>query len=520
MWYVRPSVEVNMSKTEIISKVEWETINWNKVQRNVFKLQQRIYKASLSNDVTILHKLQKLLVKSKDAKLLAVRKVCADRSFKSSPAGVDGIKFLSTEERSQLALNLKIDEKSRAAKQVWLPQLEGKQARPLKIPTLEDRAKQALLKLALEPEWEAYFEPNSYGYRPGRSPHDAIAAIYMAIAKRPAFVLRANLAPCFPLLTREKVLEKINTFPVFRRQIKAWLTCNAIDWNQWAQRKTYDRALNNVVQIITPLIANIVLHGMEQYLQKAFASLTDKVPKLVRYADDIVILCDDRTTLERCRVVFYRWLKQTGLELETIQTHLTHTLEEFNGENMECSPGFDFLDLTIRQFKTKSKLSGFTTVIAPSKQEIERHYRFLADRVKSCQAQSQSQLIGKLNPIIRNWCEERSPWNCSKVFKKLDYLLWKRLWRWATRRHPNKGKGWIVNKYWHPIGTSRWVFATISEGKQPYKLLKHSKFDAGKRWIKVEGARSPYEYEQSYWSQRINLEDLYISNEVRCKQRH
>lgn len=505
-----------MSEAEIVSKVEWGTINWNKAQCYVFKLQQRIYGASLRGDIQLVHKLQKLVVKSWYAKLLAVRQICEDSNSKNI-AGVDGIKFLSHQERLKLAENLEIDGKSRATRQVWLPQLQIQDTPPLRIPTMQDRAKQTLFKLALEPEWEAVFEANSYGFRAGRSPHDAIAAILMSIGKQPKFVLYAQLAQCLPSLNLNKLLEKINTFPVFRRQIKAWFKSGIIDPNQWVHRKRYNRSLEGTApgDLITPLLINILLHGMEHCLETAFSERT--VLKLVRYADDVVILGEDLSSVRKCEEIISQWLKDIGLELEASQTALAHTLEEFNGSRS----GFNFLGFTIRQFPNKSKLSGLTTVIEPSKEEIRSYYKYLADRVKSCQAKSQAELIAKLNPIIRNWCEERSPWNSSRVFRKLDDLLWRRLWRWAVRRHPNKGKGWVAKKYWHAIGNSSWVFATNSDSEKRYQLHKHAQFTSDRQWIKVEETRSPYDGNQIYWSQRMNLSDLYsLAQPGWCKQRH
>ena len=163
--YVR-EIRVNMSKTEMRSQVEWKTINWRQVQFQVFKLQKRIYRASQRGNVKLVRRLQKMMAKSWYAKLLAVRRVTQENKGKKT-AGIDGIKALTPKQRLELASNLKLDGKSRPTRRVWLPKPGRKEMRPLGIPTMEERAKQALLKLALEPEWEAVFEPNSYGFRPG-----------------------------------------------------------------------------------------------------------------------------------------------------------------------------------------------------------------------------------------------------------------------------------------------------------------------------------------------------------------
>lgn len=160
--------------------VEWKHINWSKLERYVYKLQKRIYRASQRGDTVTVRKLQKLLMKSWSAKVLAVRRVTQDNTGKKT-AGVDGVKSLTPKQRLELANKLRLGSKSRPVRRVLIPKPGREEKRPLGIPTMNDRALQALVKLALEPEWEARFEPNSYGFRPGRSCQDAIEAIFKAI---------------------------------------------------------------------------------------------------------------------------------------------------------------------------------------------------------------------------------------------------------------------------------------------------------------------------------------------------
>ena len=184
---------------EIASKLKWNTweeINWKAVEFQVFKLQKRIYRASLQGDKKLVHKLQRMMLSSYYGKLLATRKVTQENKGKKT-AGVDGVKALKPKERLKLAKNLKLDGKSQPTRRVWIPKPGKKERRPLGIPTILERVKQTLLKLALEPEWEAVFEPNSYGFRPGRSCHDAIAAIFASINKKPKYVLDADISKCF-----------------------------------------------------------------------------------------------------------------------------------------------------------------------------------------------------------------------------------------------------------------------------------------------------------------------------------
>lgn len=209
-----------MSKTSLKTTVEWKTIPWQKLERKVFKLQKRIYQASQRGDVKTTRRLQKMLMKSWAAKCLSVRRVTQDNQGKKT-AGVDGVKSLTPKQRLVLVANLKLSSKVAPTRRVWIPKPGKEEKRPLGIPTMNDRALQALVKLALEPEWEARFEANSYGFRPGRSCHDAVQAIFDAIKFKGKYVLDADIAKCFDQIDHEALLIKLNTFPTIRRQIRA-----------------------------------------------------------------------------------------------------------------------------------------------------------------------------------------------------------------------------------------------------------------------------------------------------------
>ena len=211
--------------------VEWRQINWRKLERSVYKLQKRIYRASQRGDVKAIRRLQKTLMKSWSARCLAVRRVTQDNSGKKT-AGVDGLKSLTPKQRLALVAKLKLSPKVAPTRRVWIPKPGTEEKRPLGIPTINDRAWQALVKLALEPEWEARFEPNSYGFRPGRSCHDAIEQIFTVISKKAKYVLDADIAKCFDRIDHEALLKKLNTFPTIRRPVRAWLKAGVMDGKQ------------------------------------------------------------------------------------------------------------------------------------------------------------------------------------------------------------------------------------------------------------------------------------------------
>jgi len=210
------------------SAYEWKDLDWRAIERQTFKLQKRIYRASSRGDVRAVHKLQRLLMASWSAKCLAVRKVTQDNRGKRT-AGVDGVKSLSPTNRLRLVGLLDLTATAKPARRIWIPKPGTTEKRGLAIPVMRDRATQALVKLALEPEWEARFEPNSYGFRPGRCAQDAQAAIFSAICRKPKFVLDADIAKCYDRINHTALLNKLHTFPTLRRAIQGWLDAGVMD---------------------------------------------------------------------------------------------------------------------------------------------------------------------------------------------------------------------------------------------------------------------------------------------------
>ncbi|MCW6051298.1 group II intron reverse transcriptase/maturase [Lyngbya sp. CCAP 1446/10] len=491
-----------MSKTQNNLTVEWNQINWRKLEKAVLKLQKRIYRASLRGDLKVVRKLQKTLMKSWSARALSVRKVTQDNTGKNT-AGVDGVKSLTPVARIKLASQLKLSGKSQATRRVWIPKPGSNEKRPLGIPTMNDRALQALAKQALEPEWEARFEPNSYGFRPGRSCHDAIGAIYIAINQMPKFVLDTDIAKCFDKINHEQLLKKINTFPTMRRQIKAWLKSGVMDGEElFATSEGTPQG-----GVISPLLANIALHGMEerimQYAEtwKGHKRANRHSLSLIRYADDFVILHKDITVVQRCREIISEWLNDMGLELKPSKTRLAHTLHKYEGEK----PGFDFLGFNVRQYevgKYQSK-QGFKTLITPSKKSQKVHYDRISEIVDRHKAAPQEALISRLNPIIRGWSNYFSTVVSKETFSEQDALLYSKLRAWAKHRHPTGKNGHeITSKYWQTDDDRNWVFATKESGKIASRLLIHADTPIV-RHVKVKGESSPYDENLVYWSSRM-----------------
>jgi RNA-directed DNA polymerase len=263
---------------------EWKDLPWKQFQRQTFKLQTRIYRASGRGDTKTVHRLQRLLMKSWAARCLAVRKVTQDNRGKKT-AGVDGVKALYPHQRLALARTLAPAATGRPVRRVWIPKPGKTEQRPLGIPTMRDRAAQTLVRFALEPEWEARFEPNSYGFRPGRSCHDATQAIFDGVRFRAKYALDADIAACFDRISHQALLDKLGTFPALRRVIRGWLTAGVMDGPDLFP--TDEGTPQGGA--ISPLLANVALHGLETHLRASFPASHrgDRywTPLVVRYAD-------------------------------------------------------------------------------------------------------------------------------------------------------------------------------------------------------------------------------------------
>jgi RNA-directed DNA polymerase len=507
---------------------EWKHLPWKRFERQVFKLQTRIYRAKQRGNVTAVRKLQRLLVRSWSAKCLAVRRVTQDNRGKRT-AGVDGMKNLTPRQRLQLATSLRLLAKASPLRRVWIPKPGTDEQRPLSIPVMRDRAAQALLTLALEPEWEAVFEPNSYGFRPGRSGHDAIAALHTGLNQKARYVLDADITKCFDRIDHVALLDKLHTTPAFRRAIRAWLKAGVMDGPTLFPTD----AGTPQGGVISPLLANIALHGLETALREVSPHLVRQPngwwerpsPIVVRYADDFVVLHHDLALVQQTQQIATAWLRSLGLELKPSKTRIVHSLHEHAGQ----PPGFDFLGFHIRQYpvgKTHSgKRShapgapaarlGFKTRTTPSTTAIRKHEEALRLRLRQYRAVPQTEVIRHLNPLIRGWAAYFSTAAAKAALARMDFHTFVKLKRWARRRHPHKSWRWIKAKYWR-LETGTWTFGT-REGDW---LRRHDQTPI-RRHIKVRGQKSPYDGDWRYWALRLGRHpELYGREALLLQQQH
>ncbi|HEY9864156.1 MAG TPA: group II intron reverse transcriptase/maturase [Candidatus Obscuribacterales bacterium] len=491
-------------KTSFKTTEAWNTINWAKVYRKVFKLQKRIYQASLSGQNAASRKLQKLLIKSYYAKLLAVRRVTQDNQGKKT-AGVDGIKSITPKQRLELAESLSKYQKAKPLRRKWIPKSNGEE-RPLGIPTIQDRVRQALVKSVLEPQWEARFEGESYGFRPGRSAHDAMSRIFQSINKGEYFILDADISKCFDQINHEYLLSKIDCPSTLKAQIRQWLKAGVMD------NGIFNATEAGTPQggVISPLLANIALDGMSNLVRSLFPKKTSNnknYATIIRYADDFVVISPQLEVIQQCKIAIEEWLKPVGLELKPAKTRICHTLKEIEVNGEKVSPGFDFLGWNFRQYpvgkhhsgKTGgmgAKLIGFKTLIKPSKKAIKAHADKVKEVIKTHKTAPQYALIKRLNPVIRGWCNYHSKVVSKETYSSLDYMIWQRLRAWTISRCGKASYGKLKN-YFRKREDKAWNFET----KDGFRLTTHAETPIT-RHVTVRPEASPYDGNWTYWSTR------------------
>lgn len=426
---------------------QWKSIDWNKAETYVNRLQVRIAKATQDKKWNTVKRLQYLLTHSYYAKVLAVRKITTNKG-KNTP-GVD--KELWSTPASKMRGALSLTDKNYKAKplrRVFIEKKGKKAKRPLGIPCMYDRAMQALYALALDPVAEVTADTKSFGFRKGRSCHDACEYIFTALSRKicAEWVLEGDIKGCFDHISHEWLIDNI---PMDRSVLKQFLKAGFVFENELFP--TDDGTPQGGV--ISPILANMALDGMQKVLSDRFH--TNRLGKvdfrfknahkvnLVRYADDFIVTAATKEIAEEAKVLIREFLKTRGLELSEEKTTITH-----------INDGFDMLGWTFRKFKGK-------LIVKPSKKSIKNFVASLSETIlKRGKAWKQEVLIEKLNQQIRGWTNYHQSVCASEAFAHIDYVLYELLWRWAKRRHPHKGKWWVSLNYWHRRGNRNWVFST------------------------------------------------------------
>ncbi len=471
---------------------DWQAINWRDVQDRVRQLRQRIYRASEKGDMQGVRSLQRLMIRSTANMLWSIHQVTVCNQGKQTP-GVDGYIAITDQERLELHKRLKryTPQDVRPAKRVHIPKANSQKLRPLGIPTIVDRCQQTIVKNALEPYWEAKFHGNSYGFRPGRSTHDAIKRIYLTVkgvGKR-GWILDADIEGAFDNITHQHIIESIDKFPG-KEWIESWLRSGIIEGGK------YIATTKGTPQggAISPLLLNITLHGLEEILNVTYnkdgKTSIDSPYTMVIYADDFVVMAETKEECQQAMEKINNWLSERGLRLSKEKTQIKH-IEE----------GIDFLGVNIRRRKRKGKKCGQVTLITPSKKAKQRFRDELRVRWKEMVSKPFPYAIRNLNQQIIGWGNYYRHYASKRTFTDLDHWMWQRQKQYVRRRHPKKPWKWKYGRYWGKVlgRKDKWVFMDPQTGQFLHKLS----------WIPIErhtmvkGRNSPDSpNEKEYWKKR------------------
>jgi RNA-directed DNA polymerase len=506
-----------------MSFITWREVNWPLVDSRVLRYQTRIFKASKENNISKVRCLQKQLLNSLDAKLVAVRRVTTLNKGKET-AGVDKKIFITDSQKVKLVNKLRLDGKASPIRRVHIPKPAPKTGkRPLGIPTVKDRAKQALCALALEPEWEARFEENSYGFRPGRCCHDAIEAIFLSLRNKDGnpgfhkFVLDADIEKCFDQIDHNYLLQKLETLPEIEKQVKAWLEAGILEG--FLEEKEEEKLMKNIMGtpqggIISPLLSNIALHGMENHLKEwictkpSFAKTNQynnnnkrKSIALIRYADDFVIIHKNKEIIAEAKEEIAQWLwNGPRLKLNEDKTSIRNSQQGFN------FLGFFIINIT-RGNKPRLK-------IYPSKESQEQLLNKVRTIIQRNRNASAYNLIQLLRPIIIGWGNYFKYCECTSTFNKMSHFIIQKLRAWVFRRDTRNGRKEIKRRYFpdgkfYQFGTTKHQDNWILNGKQ---VGKNSEIEANylprlswiksEKWIKIKDTSSPFDGNNLYWGKR------------------
>jgi len=472
---VEPSTDASFT----LPPLTWKTIDWSPIRQEVRRLQMRIAKATQAGQHRKAQALQWVLTHSRSAKLLAVQRVTTNRGAKTP--GVDNVIWRTGKQKLHAAFNLKRHGyRPRPLRRHYIPKPNGK-LRPLSIPTLHDRAMQALYALALAPIAEVLADRNSYGFREGRRCADALAQCHTVLSRQvsPAWILEGDIRACFDEISHEWLLQHI---PMDKQLLRKWLKAG-----YWEKGQLFPTPAGTPQGgLISPLLANLVLDGLEAAL-KAAAKPGDKV-NFVRYADDFMTTGANRELLEQqVKPAATVFLHPRGLELSEQKTVITHV-----------QTGFDFLGHTVRKFGDK-------LLTFPAKSKVKILRKKISDLIQSASSLNQEALLRQLNPLLRGWANYYRNGAAKRTFQKVDHYVFHKLWRWAARRHPHKSQGWKKQKYFSAAG-EHWRFSVCVQRKnRESRVLKLYRLASTQiqRHIKVKGQAHPYDPSYTeYFEQR------------------
>ena len=459
----------------------WSSIDWQRVEDDVFRLQMRIAKATKAQRWNKVCVLQRLLTRSHQAKLLAVKRVTSNRG-RNTP-GVDGALWVNPQQKWQAAQALTCrGYQAQPLRRIHIPKKNGK-TRPLGIPTMHDRAMQALFLLTTEPVAETTADHHSYGFRPKRSAADAIERYFVVLAQRSSaqWILEGDIKGCFDNISHDWMLKHLR---IERRMLAQWLKAGFVEKGQLFSTT----AGTPQGGIISPCLANGALDGMESML-KSITRPADKV-HMVRYADDFVITGSSKEQLESIiKPAITVFLRERGLALSEEKTSI-----------VSISQGFDFLGFNVRKYRSK-------LLIKPSKSSIKSFLDIIRKEIKAGIALPTATLLGLLNRKLMGWVNYYRHVVAKAVFSKIDAVIFRALYRMIRRKHSRKSAGWLCRKYYGSRGLRRWIFHAVyrvKSGEIRIISLKQASATPIRRHRQIRSAADPYDVEYfDYFKERM-----------------
>ena len=496
--------------TQKLFKLEWNEHDWPSYQAKIYGIQNAIYEASKKGKTEEMKELQKQIIDSPEAKLLSVKKITQENTGKKTP-GVDGIIVLQNNRRNNLAKTLEINDKASPIRRCWIPKSGRPEKRPLGIPTIRDRAKQNLVKLALEPQWEGVFsikDCNSYGFRPGRSANDARASVARWI-RSVKYVLDADINKCYDRINHKYLLDKLNCSPIVQTQIESWLKAGILDKYEVGNHIEENELGTPQGGVISPLLANIALCGIEPILK-------EKVKKVgyIRYADDFVVIAETLKDVIEAKKLISEFLAKIGLELSEDKTKVIKSDEGFNFlgftfQTLSCSyhhattPSLKRRRINLPILReNKLPFRGYTYKTEPSKKAINDHKQVIKNYLKAnASGTPQERIIEELSQKIRGWTNYFCVSNATRTFSMMDKWFFGKIFHWATKRCKNNRRK-AYAKYFIKVKNRNWCFGYHNKKGEAIYLRRYDSTPI-RRTIQVKSNESPYNNQLLYWSYRL-----------------
>jgi len=482
----------------------WHDIEWDILEDKIFRLQLRIFKAAENRELTKVHKLQTRLISSHFAKYLSIRKIMFDNICGKIP-GIESFIILSPVERFTLSNYLLVNSASSPTQRFHRIYPDGKK-RIFNLSTMEDRAKQMLVYLALRPQWETQFELSSYGLKSERSLRETIQAIFFGVLKEPQWILKTNISQYFQQINYSYLIERCCTFPEMQKQIEVWLKLGILN-----VKKSISPSLNTSQRgILLILLLNISLHNLDSNINMYTKTLINHRQNnlrsliYVRYNYNFIIMYKGDNILENLQIITKQFLKSIGLKSYPVKAEILQSQKYIDKSILKFTfLGFDIIQKLkeikhLTGFQKKKLEQGSSILIYPSRAEVQKHKLRIREVIRKYRGTNQKKLIQHLNPLVQRWTLVKKTQTTNKIFQNLDQYLFVHLWKWARKRHSKMSKFKLRNKYWYKVKKKRWVFGIKLSINILFELQLHSKIPS-QRYMKTNSKISPFDGSLIYW---------------------